>query len=112
MNDVINKLSSKESGIMLINDLDYLCVRCPNNLGDKCRSNDKVIDLDKKTVYRFNLKYNEVYLFKDIIEKIYKNYNEGDFKFICNECEWYKSGVCNTDIIKLQKSKWLKVRDK
>lgn len=106
MNYIINELSIEKSEIMLINDLDDLCVKCPNNLGEKCTSNDKVINLDNKTISRYNLKNNEVYLFKHIVEKIYKNYNEDDFKFICSNCEWYKSGVCSEEVIELQRSKW------
>ena len=112
MNYIINELSNEKSEIMLINDLDDLCCKCPNNIGEKGTSNDKVIELDSKTIRRYNLRLNEIYDFKDLIKNIYLNYNEEDFKFICSNCQWHKNGTCSQDIIELQRTKWLKILEK
>ncbi len=86
---------------------DNLCVNCPNKqLSGVCITKEKVDKLDYNTLQIYNLKENEEYTFKQIIDIIYKNFDKYKFHKICSTCNWYKQGVCNEDIIKEQLEKW------
>lgn len=107
MNNIIFTLrTNPNTKIMLVANCDYICSNCPNKMDDICKSEYHINILDKNTIDIYALKINSFYSFNEIIEKIYKVYNEDKFNMICSTCEWYKQGTCSKDIIESQKNIW------
>lgn len=108
MNNIINLLKSNpDKKIKFIIKCDNLCDNCPNRQPTSmCITEEKIKKLDLDTLQTYNLKENEEYNFKRIIETIYKNFDKNKFHTICNSCNWYKEGICNENIIKYQLNKW------
>ena len=79
----------------------------PNRHEGKCITENKVVDLDNKTLNEFGLELKE-YNFSDFIENIYSIYTESNLYNICSECEWFKQGICKKEIIEEHKKYWIK----
>ncbi|MGL5085380.1 MAG: DUF1284 domain-containing protein [Clostridium sp.] len=91
----------------LTTECDTLCSKCPNKSSlNLCNSNDKILELDNKTLKSYNLEINKLYDFQFIIENIYKNFNSNKFKDICKSCDWYQKGTCSCNLINEQKLTW------
>lgn len=108
MNDIIYILNNNpHTKIKLITKCDDLCVNCPNKKDNNtCLTDEKVKELDFKTLKTYNLEENEEYIFYEIINTIYKNFDKDKFHKICRGCNWYKSDTCCDSIILEQSKIW------
>lgn len=108
MNNIINLLNKDPcTKIKLITKCDDLCFNCPNKQNNNiCLTDRKVKELDINTLKIYNLKENEEYVFNEIINTIYKNFDKNKFHKICNSCNWYKSDTCCESIIWEQSKLW------
>lgn len=108
MDMILNFLKKNhESQIKFIIECDVLCSNCPNKQKDNtCITKEKVEKLDYNALEVYGLKEYREYIFFEISENIYKNFNSYKFHKICNSCNWYKNGVCSENIIEDQIDKW------
>lgn len=103
--DFLNK--NHNSKIKLIVKCDALCSNCPNRQSNNCCiTEEKVKELDYNTLHAYKLKENEEYIFNQILNDIYKNFDNNKFHQICKNCNWYKEGICSENIIKDKIKKW------
>lgn len=93
--------------VLIVNGCDDICVSCPNRDEGKCITENKVVELDNKTLNEFGLELKE-YKFSDFIENIYSIYTESNLYNICSECEWFKQGICKKEIIEEHKKYWVR----
>lgn len=96
MDKIVNELKNNEDiEIKFVKGCDQLCECCPNKLiNDKCKTDEKIKEMDCKTISRYNLNIHETYTFSYIKNNIYKNLLKENFNYICNKCEWKEKGVC------------------
>lgn len=109
MNHTLDLLKKNpHSKIKLAIKCDTLCSNCPNKQNnDACTTLKTVEELDYKTLLLYNLNEDEEYMFSEIINSIYRNYDITKFHSICCNCNWYKHGTCNENIIKEQSESWI-----
>ena len=99
INTINNLKENKNQKIEVVVDLDKLCSKCPNNIKNKiCKTNESVIQMDKKVMDYFNIKTG-IYEYEEIINLIYNNINEDIIKDICENCSWYKVTNCKDLIL-------------
>lgn len=88
MSEIIKKLR-ENSEVKLIKDLDDICEHCPENLGDYCKSNEKVKNYDEKVLKILNLSSDEKYFWNDIrtltCDIIFSKDKREE---ICKDCQW------------------------
>jgi hypothetical protein len=108
MNSILSLIKNNPNiKVNLIVNCDNLCDKCPNMKANKiCISNENVTKLDYNTLKIYNLKENHEYIFTEIINTLYKNFDANKFHEICSSCNWYKEGVCNDTIISAQIKTW------
>jgi hypothetical protein len=108
MNAIVDFLNKNHnSKIKLVTKCDILCSNCPNKQkDDTCITKEKVEELDNNTLQIYDLEEHGEYVFKQIVEDLYKNFDSHKFYKICSLCNWYKDGVCTESIIKEQIIKW------
>ncbi|MGL4800205.1 MAG: DUF1284 domain-containing protein [Cellulosilyticaceae bacterium] len=107
MNEMVAHLQMHpEQKIVLQKANDSLCLACPNLKEEVCLSDERIKQLDDSTLEAYGLQEGNVYTFKLIKENIYKNYEPEVFEKICQQCEWYKQGVCSKEKIAGQKQRW------
>lgn len=108
MNNIIYLLNKTPSTkVKLITKCDDLCFNCPNKQSDNiCLADKKVKELDFNTLKLYGLKENNEYVFNEIINTIYKNFDKNKFHKICSSCNWYKSDTCCETIILEQSKLW------
>lgn len=100
MNKNIELLRYKKGfKVKIESTLDELCIGCPNNKGEVCDTENKVITMDKKILKYFNLK-EEIYIYKELIDIIQSKITGEILEDICKECEWYKYKMCERAILK------------
>jgi len=108
MDNILNWVKEEpNTKIKLVVNCDNLCNNCPNKQStDVCITKEKVDKLDYNALQVYNLKENQEYTFKEIINTIYKGFNKNKFQDICSTCNWYKEGICSEDVIEYQLKKW------
>lgn len=93
--------------IKLTKRCDELCKVCPNKkLEGSCKSEENILKLDNNTLSEYKLQEDKNYVFNELVNNIYMNFDEHKFYKICKECEWYKQGVCDKNNIEEHKNKW------
>ncbi|EYE89368.1 hypothetical protein Q428_02760 [Fervidicella metallireducens AeB] len=102
MNEIVYLLKNNPSTrIKLITKTDSICKYCPSNIGEGlCKFQNKVADLDEKTLLNLSLKKEHEYIYSDILSYIKENLTLEKFESICKECEWYKFGYCLDGLFK------------
>lgn len=111
MNSILNLIKNNPGiKISLTVNCDDLCHKCPNmQTNEICISNENVAKLDYNTLKVYNLKENHEYVFTEIINVIYKNFDADKFHEICCSCNWHKEGICNDNIITNQLNNWISI---
>ncbi len=98
-NEKYNIDCNKSEKIEIKKELDSICLKCPHNNQNYCTYEDKVNLLDEKVMKYFSIEP-DIYEYKDIEDKVYKNITEEVFDDICKNCEWYDSIDCKKYIFK------------
>lgn len=79
----------KDPEIVLLDEVDDVCVGCPNNLEGTCTSSEKVWDYDRQVLERCHLKSGIRIRWKDFEKKVQENIlDQGRREEICTDCEW------------------------
>ncbi|MEZ0536517.1 DUF1284 domain-containing protein [Caldicellulosiruptoraceae bacterium PP1] len=100
---IYNYVYDENGKIKLLNSPDEICKLCPNLEKDKCKSEEKILNMDK-LVLSFIKEYinidNEVYP-----SQCYKAISKMPFEYykkICSNCEWFSLGFCEEGFINLK----------
>ncbi len=96
MSALVKKLQSG-ARICLVDTVDVICEKCPNNQAGVCETTELVAEYDRKTLEYCGLKANEELSFADfqktVVERIIR---AGQREKICGNCQW--SDICHLDI--------------
>lgn len=88
MTDIIRELK-KNPEVQLLVDLDDICKYCPENLGFKCKSDEKVKSYDEKVLEILGLSKDEIYSWKDINKACCDIiFSKDRREEICKDCQW------------------------
>ena len=88
--DIINN----KKQLIIVNKLDSICDKCPNQNGIKCDTQEKIDNLDNKHMQALQIQQDDILNWDQAVEKIKINITKDVFKNICSECEWYESNIC------------------
>ena len=95
MDEVIKKLQGGAT-VCLVDSVDVICEKCPNNHFGVCETAALVEEYDKKVLTACNLKANDVLSFSEFQNTVL---NEiilaGKREKICGDCQW--SAICHFD---------------
>lgn len=88
MLEIIKKLEN-DPQVKLIQELDDICKYCPENLGQKCESDEKVKSYDEKVLKILGLSKDEIYSWFDINKLAYDIiFSKDRREEICRDCQW------------------------
>lgn len=88
MSRVIKELN-KNPEVKLIAGVDEICKKCPENLGDKCRSSEKVQNYDKKVLKILEIEQGQNIHWFDIKKRACDIiFTKDRRKKICTDCQW------------------------
>lgn len=88
MHEIIKKLEN-DPQVKLIQELDDICKYCPENLGQKCESDEKVKSYDEKVLKILGLSKDEIYSWFDINKLAYDIiFSKDRREEICRDCQW------------------------
>lgn len=88
MTNIIRELNNNPK-VKLLVDLDDICKACPENLGDKCKSDKKVKSYDMKLLKILGLSKDEIYSWQDINKACYDIiFSKDRREEICKDCQW------------------------
>lgn len=107
MDNIVNHLNlNPKSKIIIIDSMDCICSKCPNNINNThCQTQNKVKTLDSNVINLLNIEKNKPYAYDEILEILTKNLSINKFNNICNTCQWFEYGYCKDAISKLLKVK-------
>jgi hypothetical protein len=93
--------SNPDTPIKVTLSLDSICSPCPNNLGNQCKTELKISELDSKHAEILHLKEGEYVPWKEAKIRI-KNYMTIEkFHQACSNCEWKNLGICEKTLKEL-----------
>lgn len=88
MHEIIKKLEN-DPQVKLIQELDDICKYCPENLGQKCESDEKVKSYDEKVLKILGISKDEIYSWFDINKLAYDIiFSKDRREEICRDCQW------------------------
>lgn len=88
MLEIIKKLEN-DPQVKLIQELDDICKYCPENLGQKCESDEKVKSYDEKVLKILGISKDEIYSWFDINKLAYDIiFSKDRREEICRDCQW------------------------
>lgn len=94
MEATIKKMQEKESRIILVEDEDEICKKCPNFLADGCRTKEKVKKYDRAVLEMTGLKVGESMTFSKLQERITDRIAGPEkMRNICGDCVW--ADICH-----------------
>jgi len=86
----IVELLKDDSEITVISGLDDICASCPNNLGEKCSSEEKVKKYDSAVLRLCGIKSGTNMKYKEFKRLVRENIIEKDrLAEVCGDCEWF-----------------------
>lgn len=91
MDIVVGSLrENADQTIRLVEGNDHVCSHCPHNIGGtKCKSDDKVIAMDRKVLKHLEITLGE-YTYSYLLNRLKEKLTDEAFKDICGDCEWYE----------------------
>ncbi len=96
MSEVIKKLQGGAT-VCLVDSVDVICEKCPNNQAGVCETAELVAEYDKKTLEYCGLHANDVLSFADFQKRVLERIiRAGRREEICGNCQW--SSICHLDI--------------
>ena len=88
MLEIIKKIEN-DPQVKLIQELDDICKYCPENLGQKCESDEKVKSYDEKVLKILGISKDEIYSWFDINKLAYDIiFSKDRREEICRDCQW------------------------
>ena len=76
---------------------DDICKFCPKRIGNICRDEKTVLEIDANTIKEYKLNLDKFYTFEEISERFYKNFAFSICKKVCGSCEWLNKGLCGDE---------------
>ena len=116
MTNIVRHLN-KEDNIMIkvVNTPDYICLSCPNNIGQDemikfevnntydnkgfCENERYIKNLDNQVLETLSIDEGSIYSYDDLLLKIKQYLTEEKFENICGNCKWYSLGYCREGLI-------------
>jgi len=99
MYQVIDVLK-KSKKIEISSELDCICSLCPNNVDNKCLSEEKVVQIDRDVLHFLQLQPDILYTIGDVQHTITQMLTAEDFDRICTTCVWKQMKICTYEDIK------------
>lgn len=99
MKNVLKNLTHEN--IKIICKQDVLCAKCPfANENNSCgNGTDNATKRDYNAIKELNIKIDENYNYKQLLEKL-GTVDEISFEKVCGNCQWLSSGVCSYEKFK------------
>jgi hypothetical protein len=89
MKRVIDKLNNENPEVTIVARLDDICAKCPENLGEVCQSQDKVVSYDKKVLQMTGIEEETSMPWRDFYDACSdKIFNKSKRTEICGACQW------------------------
>lgn len=86
---MIKEQLDKDPEVFLLDEVDDVCVGCPNNQKGECTSAGKVQDYDRQVLEYCQLVSGIRIRWKDFEKKVWENIlDKGRREKICGNCEW------------------------
>jgi hypothetical protein len=80
---------SRNPEVILLNETDDVCSRCPNNHAGKCTSADKVDDYDRQVLALCGFREGTKIRWADFEKSVHDNIlSQGKRSVICGGCQW------------------------
>jgi hypothetical protein len=104
--NIANTLKQDENTLLEVAEyMDDICTPCPNKIDEiVCKSQEKILRLDKAHSEVLKLKPGEVMSWKDAKARIKNNMTLEKFDKACEGCDWKKYGVCEESLKELLNS--------
>ncbi|WP_250278134.1 DUF1284 domain-containing protein [[Clostridium] colinum] len=93
MFNILNMLDKDK--IVIKEDFDDICKKCPNLVNNICISDNEINLLDSKVIQLLNIEINKPIYFNDLKLYLKENLTEEIFYNICSCCSWYKKSFCS-----------------
>jgi len=87
--------------IEVVEHTDDICQPCPNRLGLKCATQDKINQLDMAHQHILKLTNKEQLTFEQAKQRMAQYMTIDAFHRACLPCEWKRLGLCENALIKL-----------
>ena len=89
--------SAEDSGVVVVEEADSVCVRCPELVGSACRSEDEVSRLDELALRLLAVEPGEVVVWAEIRDRL-PDVLEAWYAGACDGCDWLSvcshAGLC------------------
>jgi hypothetical protein len=94
--NIVRKLKEDEDTLLEVAEyMDDICSPCPNKMDEiVCKSQEKILRLDRAHSEVLKLQPGEVMSWKDAKVRIKNNMTLEKFDKACAGCDWKKYGVC------------------
>lgn len=80
--------------VCITNQTDVICNNCPNNIDEKCETEEQVFEYDRQVLEKCHISEGEIIPYLDFQRLIQRNILLlGKRKEICENCEW--DSLCN-----------------
>lgn len=56
--------------ITIVGSIDYICERCPESDGNKCKKYSRLDDVDNEAISTYELKYGLIYSSRELIRRL------------------------------------------
>lgn len=89
MAEIIRMLQEPGRSIVLVDEEDEICRKCPNHLENGCRQKEKVKGYDGRVIDMTGVSCGEEMDFRRLQELVEKKITDaGKFHEICSDCGW------------------------
>ena len=89
-------LAQAGATVCLVDSVDVICEKCPNNKAGVCETAELVEGYDKKTLEYCGLQLNDVLSFADYQKRVLERIIfAGEREKICGNCQW--SSICRLE---------------
>ncbi|SNX54252.1 DUF1284 domain-containing protein [Thermoanaerobacterium sp. RBIITD] len=98
MNNIIKKLNNEQDMLIkLVDSVDNICEKCPNNIDGKCKNEHhqgSIKEMDDSVLNILEIKPNTLMKYDDVLDKIKLLMTEEAMDDICCNCTWKGYGCC------------------
>jgi|SRR5579885_732909 hypothetical protein len=92
--DQLNSIHGDETLITISGHTDSICDPCPNRLGRKCSTEEKVTGLDNAHAAALEIKPGTSITWGEAKKRIAEKITLAKFNQICATCSWKEYGIC------------------